>query len=125
MMSERRDIAAARRFFERTVGTHGVPDRIAIDKNGANLACLQRLDVSLKFTRVGRTIVIVQSKYLNNIVVHGCRLIRRITRPMLGFKTFHSAAATLAGIETTHMIRKGQLAQKGIPAFKPFADLAA
>jgi len=44
---------------------------------------------------------------------------------MLGFKPFHSAAATLAGIETAHMIRKGQLAQKGIPPFKQSADLAA
>jgi putative transposase len=44
---------------------------------------------------------------------------------MLGFKAFHSAAATLAGIEAAHMIRKGQLAQKGSPAFKQFADLAA
>jgi putative transposase len=43
----------------------------------------------------------------------------------LGFKAFHSAAATLAGIETAHMIRKGQLVQKGIPPFKQFADLAA
>jgi len=44
---------------------------------------------------------------------------------MLGFKAFHSAVATLAGIETAHMIRKGQLAQKDMPAFKLFADLAA
>jgi len=44
---------------------------------------------------------------------------------MLGFKAFHSAAATLAGIETAHMIRKGQLAQTGISAFKQFAALAA
>jgi hypothetical protein len=41
----------------------------------------------------------------------------RITRPMLGFKAFHSAATTLAGIETAHMIRKGQLGQDGVPPF--------
>jgi putative transposase len=28
---------------------------------------------------------------------------------MLGFKSFPSAAATIAGIELMHMIRKGQL----------------
>ena len=38
MLSERRDTAAARRFFKRAVGTNGVPERIAIDKSGANLA---------------------------------------------------------------------------------------
>jgi putative transposase len=125
MLSERRDTAAARRFFKRAVGTNGIPDRIAIDKSGANLAGLQSLNVILKFTGSGRIIGIVQSKYLNNIVEQDHRFIKRITRPMLGFKAFHSAAATLAGIETAHMIRKGQLAQTGIPAFKQFAALAA
>ena len=67
MLSERRDTAAARRFFKRAVGTNGVPERIAIDKSGANLAGLQSLNVILKFTGTGRTINIVQSKYLNNI----------------------------------------------------------
>lgn len=125
MLSKRRDTAAARRFFKRDVGTNGVPDRIAIDKSGANLAGLQSLNVILKFTEVGRIIGIVQSKYLNNIVEQDHRFIKRITRPMLGVKAFHSAAATLAGIETAHMIRKGQLDQSGISAFKQFAALAA
>ena len=125
MLSERRDTAAARRFFKRAVGTNGIPDRIAIDKSGANLAGLQSLNVILKFTGVGQTIGIVQSKYLNNIVEQDHRFIKRITRPMLGFKPFHSAAATLAGIETAHMIRKGQLSQTGVSPFKQFAALAA
>ncbi len=125
MLSERRDTAAARRFFKRAVGTNGIPDRIAIDKSGANLAGLHRLDVILKFTGVGQTISIVQSKYLNNMVEQDHRFIKRITRPMLGFKAFHSAAATLAGIETAHMIRKGQLSQTGVSPFKQFSALAA
>jgi putative transposase len=124
MLSERRDTAAVRRFFKRAVGTNGVPDRIALDKSGANLAGLQSLNVILKFTGVGRIIGIVQSKYLNNIVEQNHRFIKRITRPMLGFKAFHSAAATLAGIETAHMIRKGQLDQTGTSVFKQFAALA-
>jgi hypothetical protein len=32
---------------------------------------------------------------------------------MLGFKSFWSAAVTLAGVELTHMIRKGQLLLRG------------
>ena len=137
MLSERRDTAAARRFFKRAVGTNGVPERIAIDKSGANLAGLQKLNVILKFTGTGRIINIVQSKYLNNIVEHPSRrmqaftcrsrdhrFIKKITRPMLGFKAFHSAAATLAGIEAAHMIRKGQLGQNDVSPFKLFAALA-
>ena len=125
MLSERRDTAAARRFFKRAVSTNGVPDRIAIDKSGANLAGLQSLNVILKFTGVGQMIGIVQSKYLNNIVEQDHRFIKRITRPMLGFKALHSAAATLAGIEAAHMICKGQLGQTGASPFKQFAALAA
>jgi putative transposase len=48
MLSERRDSAAARRFFKRAVGINGVPDRTAIDKSGANLAGLQKLNIILR-----------------------------------------------------------------------------
>ncbi len=49
-----------------------------------------------------------QFKYLNNIVEQD-RAVKRITRPMLGFKAFQSAKSVIAGIELMHMIRKGQL----------------
>jgi putative transposase len=42
----------------------------------------------------------------------------------MGFKSFASAQATLAGIETAHMIRKGQLPADGQTAFEQFAALA-
>jgi putative transposase len=113
MLSERRNKAAARRFFKRAIGSNGVPDRVVIDKSGANLAGLES------------TIKILQVKYLNNIIEQDHRFIKRITRPMLGFKAFHWADATLAGIETAHMIRKGQLDANGLTAFQQFAELAA
>ena len=55
MLSERRDLAAAGRFFKRAIGTNGVPDRIVINKSGANLAGLQAVNVILKFTGGGHT----------------------------------------------------------------------
>jgi len=67
------------------------------------------------FTRSWNTIKIFQVKYLNNILEQDHRFIKRITRPMLGFKALHSTDATLAGIETAHMIRKGQLDAIGSP----------
>ncbi|MEO8245386.1 MAG: IS6 family transposase, partial [bacterium] len=48
-----------------------------------------------------------------------------VTRHMLGFKAFHSAQATIAGIEVAHMIRKGQFATNGTSAFQQFAEVAA
>jgi hypothetical protein len=47
-----------------------------------------------------------QVKYLNNIVEQDHRAIKRITRPMLNFKSFRSAGCVLAVIELMHMIRK-------------------
>jgi len=125
LLSERRDLSAARRVFKRAIGTNGVPDRIVIDKSSANLASLQAVNVILKFTGNGRTIEVRTVKSLNNILEQDHRVLKRITSPMRGFKAFHSAAATLAGTETAHMIRKGQIAANGATAFQTFAELAA
>jgi len=54
-------------------------------------------------------IKIRQKKYLNIIVEQDHRAIKRRTRPMMVFKTFRCARVILGGIETMHMIRKGQL----------------
>lgn len=102
-----------------------MPDRVVIDKSGANLAGLMAVNVILKFSGAGRIVTARQVKYLNNILEQDHRFIKRITGPMMGFKAFHSAAATLAGIEVAHMIRKPQFAAKGIAAFQQFAALAA
>jgi putative transposase len=36
----------------------------------------------------------------------------------MGVNAFHSAKATIDGIETAHMIRNGQLSDENIPAYK-------
>jgi len=41
-----------------------------------------------------------QNKYMNNIVEQDHRRVKRRVRLMMGFKSFHSAQNTLAGIET-------------------------
>ena len=125
LLSEHRDLAAARRFLRRAIAANGVPDRVVIDKSGANLAGLHAVNVILKFTGAGKTIKILQVKYLNNLLEQDHRFIKKITAPMRGFKAFHSATATLAGIEAAHMIRKGQIPAKGASAFQIFAGLAA
>jgi putative transposase len=42
----------------------------------------------------------------------------------MGFKAFYSAKATITGIETAHIIRKGQLSDENIPAYEQFMALA-
>ncbi|WP_246530575.1 DDE-type integrase/transposase/recombinase, partial [Paraburkholderia podalyriae] len=44
---------------------------------------------------------------LNNVVEQDHRAIKRITRPMLGFKDFHCARVILSGVELMHMIKGG------------------
>jgi putative transposase len=68
-------------------------------------------------------IEILQVKYLSIEQDH--RFIKKLTRPMKGFKSFPSAAATLDGIEVAHMIRKGQFSTKAQSAFQQFAALTA
>jgi len=125
MLSRRRDKAAARLFFESAIVANGVPAKVVIDKSGANLAGLLRINVGLKFSQTHRPIKILRVKYLNNIIEQDHRFIKKITRPTRGFKAFHSAAATLAGMEVTHMIRKKQIPTNHASPFESFASLAA
>ena len=50
-------------------------------------------------------------KYLNNIVEQDHQFIKRKVKPMLGFDSLKTAEKTIAGIETMHMIRKGQVGE--------------
>jgi len=104
LLRAKRDHAAARTFFERAINLHGAPDKITIDKSGSNTAAIASIQADS-----GLAITMRQSKYLNNLVEQDHRAVKRVTRPMLGFKSFWSARALIAGIETMHMIRKGQL----------------
>jgi putative transposase len=70
-------------------------------------------------------IEIRQIKYLNNIIEQDHRGIKRITNPMMGFKSFQSAESTIAGIELCRMLKKGQhVDAKNSPAFEQFYTLA-
>jgi transposase-like protein len=124
LFTAHRDRAAARRFLERAIGQHGEPETITTDKSGANTAAIDsdsdnaehRADFEMR-----------QCKYLNTIVEQDHRAIKRSVRPMLGFKSMRCARILLAGIETMHMIRKGQVdcpAGQVASAAKQFYSLA-
>jgi transposase-like protein len=108
LLTAKRDRAAARRFLEQAINLHDVPEKITIDKSGANTAAIESVKADACVD-----IVLRQSKYLNNIVEQDHRAIKRITKPMLNFKSFRAAKNVLAGIELMHMIRKAQLLLEG------------
>ena len=116
MLTARRDKAAALRFFEKAMKANGVPEKVAMDKSGANKAAMDEINTSRE-----RPSLVRQVTYLNTLVEQDPRAIKRVTRPMLNFKSFRSARSILAGIELMHMIRKGQLMLEGCIKL-PFAD---
>ncbi|MDP5220175.1 IS6 family transposase [Ruegeria sp. 2205SS24-7] len=123
MLSEKRDTKSAKKFFANVLCNNGIPKRITIDKSRSNAAGIKEANKIFKRLQIPVKIDTVRSKYLNNIIEQDHRFIKRLTRPMLGFKSFASAAAALAGIETTNMIRKGQLGPS-TSGFRQFAELA-
>ena len=97
------DKTAAKRFLAKAIKRNSKASIINIDKSGANTAGI------IKYNKLKqKRIKIRRCKYLNNIVEQDHRIIKRITRPMLGFKNFVSAAITLVGIEIVRMLHKGQ-----------------
>ena len=108
LLTAKRGKAAALRFFKEAMQANGFPEKITMDKSGANKAVMDEIN-----GRGETPIIVRQVKYFNNIVEQDHRAIKRITRQMLNFKSFRAARNVLAGIELMHMIRKDQLVLKG------------
>ena len=124
LLTEHRDTDAALRFLKKAIRRNGLPEIITIDGSDANEAAIKRYNEAH-----GTAIAIRQVKYLNNIVEQDHRGVKRITRPMLGFKSFEAAQDALVGIELVHMIKKKQLivgaGDEGLTAAEQFYALAA
>ena len=103
MLTAKRDLKAAKRFLKKAIRNNGEPEKITIDKSGANKAGIDAINDEGQ-----KDIGIRQIKYLNNIVEQDHRRIKRLVRPMMGFKSFRSAKITLAGIEILAMLKKLQ-----------------
>lgn len=122
LLRAKRDKKAATRFFKKAITNNGVPEKINIDKSGSNTAGIKTVNKENK-----SDIEIRQNKYLNNRIEGDHRFIKRLTRPMFGFKSFNAARRTLSLIETVHMIRKGQLsnANENLSCYGQFVSLLA
>jgi len=104
LLTPTRDRDAAEAFLRKAIRTQGLPEKITIDRSGANTAA------STHYNHTHKTAIVMRHcKYLNNIVEQDHRAVKRLTRPMLGFTSFWAARCTIAGIEVMHAIRKGQL----------------
>ena len=125
LLTKKRDKKAATRFFKKAIRLNGLPEKVTIDKSGANTAALNEINAELEADNKA-LIEIRQSKYLNNLIEQDHRGIKRRTKPMLGFQSFKTARNTLKGVELCHMIRKGQYDKtKAANNWEYFYSLAA
>src|SRR5712691_1740831 len=92
LLTPHRDRAAAEALLRKAIHNQGLPEKITIDQSGSNTAAIKRLKRTYK-----TAITIRQSKYLNNIIEQDHRAVKRVVKPMLGFKSFWAARCTLAG----------------------------
>ncbi len=124
LLTVHRDTEAALRFLKKAIRRNGLPEIMTIDGSDANEAAIKRSNEAH-----GTAIAIRQVKYFNNIVEQDQRGVKRVTRPMLGFKAFDAAQDTLVGIELMHRIKKRQMVveagEEGLTAAALFYSLAA
>jgi transposase-like protein len=105
LLSEHRDMSAARQFFTRAIELHGSPERITLDGYPATHSAVAELKASGVIRPEAK---VWTSKYLNNIIEQDHRRVKQRVYPMLGFKNFRHAAVTISGIELVQKIKKGQ-----------------
>ena len=124
LLMEEHDEEAAKRFFTKAMRRNGMPEKITIDGSAANEAAIKSYN-----REHGTVLAIRKIKYLNNIVAQDHRAMKRVTRPLLGFKSFDAAQSTVVGGALMHMIRKRQLVvaagDEGRTAAEPFYALAS
>jgi putative transposase len=102
LLTAHRDEPAAKRFRAKAIHRHGVPETLTIDGSEATAAAVRYYNTAHK-----TAITLRQVRYLNNVVEQDHRAVKRITRPMLGFKSVEAAQCTLAGVELMTCCARG------------------
>ncbi|MBA3571334.1 MAG: IS6 family transposase [Pyrinomonadaceae bacterium] len=105
LLSEKRDMAAAKRFFIKAIQNNEAPEKITLDGYEASHTAVSELKAE---GVLSAGVEVRTSKYLNNLIEQDHRRVKQRYYPMLGFKNFNNAAVTLSGIELVQKIRKGQ-----------------
>lgn len=67
-LSERRNRPEATRFFAKALSSNGIPNKIVIDKSGANAAGSREVNRILKRFGCSAKVQAIRSKYLNKMI---------------------------------------------------------
>jgi putative transposase len=100
LLTAKRDITAAKRFFDEAIGATGDPDKVVMDKSGANKTAVDAINA-------GRAVPILvrQVKYLNNIIEQDYRGFCRIVDQAAEFPV----RALYCSFQTDHSCQRRKL----------------
>jgi len=104
-LSRKRDVNAAKAFLRKAMKGQRIPTKITLDGYAAS----HRAVADLKKTgELPRRVRVRSSKYLNNVIEQDHRRVKHRLGPMLGLKSFRTAAVVIGGIELAEKIKKDQ-----------------
>lgn len=109
-LSETPDEPAARAFFNKAINQYGLPEKVVIDKSGANAAALDTVNIRLWLSGYMLFMIdVLAVKYFNNIIEQSHRKVKGKMHQCLGWKSWEGAESTLAGVELWYMIKLEQM----------------
>ncbi len=108
MLSAKRDVLAATRFFKKLMRAdhRRLPFTIGTDKHASYPEVFA---ASVKEKVLPQDCKLRRARYLNNVIEQDHRAIRRRRRAMQCFRSFHTAERALEGVGALHMMGKGQV----------------
>ena len=104
-LSRNRDVNAAQAFLRKAMKGQRIPTKITLDAYAASHRAVADLKEAGELPKRVR---VRSNKYLNNVIEQDHRRIKQRLRPMLGLKSFRTAAVVIGGIELLEKIKKGQ-----------------
>jgi transposase-like protein len=104
-LSRKRDVNAAKAFLRKAMKDERIPAKITLDAYAASHRAVADLKENGELPKRVR---VRTSKYLNNAIEQDHRRVKQRLRPMLGLKSFQTAAIVISGIELAEKIKKGQ-----------------
>jgi IS6 family transposase len=108
MLSAKRDVSAAKRFFKKLMRAdhRRLPFTIGTDKHASYP---EAFSTSIREKALPPDCKLRRVKYLNNVIEQDHRAIRRRWRAMQYFRSFHTVERNIEGVEAARRLRKGQV----------------
>ena len=104
-LSRNRDVNAGRAFLRKAIKNQRMPTKITLDAYAASHRAVADLKAS---GELSRRVQVRSNKYLNNLIEQDHRRVKQRLRPMLGLKSFRTAAIVISGVELAEKIKKRQ-----------------